>query len=244
MKTNNIAIAGISLLVLLVVGFASVFEIRLASAQVDATSSTSVATEATTTPPILDTSTTTPAENSASSTPASEAPSTGSDATTTTSQASDTEATSSPSTSKPPIEPPPAGLKEVHIIGMRYSGYFTDGSTTVAIRRDPATDPNFDKPDAIRTPEGMTWVHTTGEWFYDTPSGDLELGDYALQPGGTYIQNAPPFVSSTSTPAEITGSSTSVVSPTEPDASTSAITTPSDNTASATSSDSTTSPAL
>jgi hypothetical protein len=162
MKTNNIAIGGISLLVLLVLRFAS-------------------------------------------TTPASDGPSTASDATTT-SQATDTEATSSPSTLNAAVEPPPAGLKEVHIIGMRYTDYFTDGSTTVTYRRDPATDPNFDKPDAIRTPEGMTWVHTTGGWLYDTPSGDLELGDYAVQLDGTYIENAPPFVSSTSTPAQITTS--------------------------------------
>jgi hypothetical protein len=50
------------------------------------------------------------------------------------------------------------------------------------------------------THEGLTWVHTTGQNLYDTPSGDLEVGDYALQTNGDYIENAPPFVSSTSTP--------------------------------------------
>jgi hypothetical protein len=94
---------------------------------------------------------------------------------------------------------------------LTYNG---DTRTTIAVPGDPAIDSNFDKPDApIATHEGMTWVHTTGRWLYDTSSGDLEIGDYALQPSGTYIQNAPPFVSSTSTPAKIDAST--------PDASTS-----------------------
>src|SRR5712671_6102365 len=51
MKTNIIAFAGISVLVLFVAGFASVFEIRLASAQVDATSSAPVESPLSTTTP-------------------------------------------------------------------------------------------------------------------------------------------------------------------------------------------------
>ena len=203
MKTTTVAAAGIGSLVFVAAGFASVFEIRLASAQVDATSSPSVTADASSTPPIPDTSTTTSIESSTASTQASEAPSTAPDATTT-SQGRGTEVVENDiAASVTPIgPPPPGGLHLVHIIGTKYTDYFTDGSTTVAYRRDPATDPNFDKPDAIRAPEGMSWVHTTGTWLYDTPSGDLELGDYALQPSGTYIQNAPPFVSSTSTPAQ------------------------------------------
>jgi hypothetical protein len=255
MKSNIVAVGGTIGLVVLVAGLASVFEIRLASAQVDATSSTSATADATTTPPIVDTSTTTPIENSASTTPASEAPSTGSDATTT-SKGSHTEAASNlHMTWAAPIEPAPTGLKEVHIIGMKYTDYFADGSTTTAMPGDPTIDSNFDKPDApIPTHEGMTWVHTTGGWLYDTPSGDLELGDYALQPGGTYIQNAPPFVSSTSTPAQIApstpdttvadASTSSAASPATSDASTSTVIAPSDNSTSTTSSDSTTSPAI
>jgi hypothetical protein len=241
MKSNTIAAAGIMSLVVLVAALASVFEIRLASAQEDATSSTSVTADTTTTPSVIDTSTTTPIENSASTTPASEAPSTPSDAATT-SEESGAEAPSNPHmTWAAPIEAAPAGLKEVHIIGMKYTDYFTDGSTTIAVPGDPAIDSNFDKPDApIPTHEGMTWVHTTGGWLYDSPSRDLELGDYALQPGGTYIQNAPPFVSSTSTPAEIT---TATPDSAPQDASSTAPA-PSDNSASTTSADSTTSPAL
>ena len=50
MKTNIIAVGGIGILILFVVGFASIFEIRLASAQVDATSSPPSAADFTTTP--------------------------------------------------------------------------------------------------------------------------------------------------------------------------------------------------
>jgi hypothetical protein len=65
--------------------------------------------------------------------------------------------------------------------------------------------------------------------WYDTPSGDLELGDYAVEPGGTYIKNALPIVSSTSTAA----------------AATDTVPSPSDNSSSTTtSSESTTSSAL
>jgi hypothetical protein len=48
--------------------------------------------------------------------------------------------------------------------------------------------------------EGLTWVHTVGQNLYDTPSGDLEVGDYAVEANGDYVENSPPFVSSTSTP--------------------------------------------
>src|SRR6266853_1860267 len=54
MKTNVIAVAGIGLLVLFAAGFASIFEIRLASAQVDATSSPSIDTPLSTTTPDSD----------------------------------------------------------------------------------------------------------------------------------------------------------------------------------------------
>src|SRR6266446_9468625 len=68
MKTKAIAIAGISLLVLLVVGFASIFEIRLASAQVDATSPpTFDSAPSTTTPVSTDESTSSEAIIAASS---------------------------------------------------------------------------------------------------------------------------------------------------------------------------------
>ena len=108
-----------------------------------------------------------------------------------------------------PIKPPPEGLAEAHIIGMKYIDYFTDGTTITTYPGDPAIDSNFDKPNAlIPTHEDLAWDHTTGQNLYDTPSGDLEVGEYAVQPNGSYITNAPPFVSSTSTPA-VLGDSTS-----------------------------------
>ena len=161
------------------------------------------------------------------------------------------------SVQKAPTEPPPAGLTEVHIVGTKYIDYFTDGSTTIEVPGDLKIDGNLDKPDApIPTHEGMTWVHTIGQNLYDTPSGDLEVGDYALQPDGSYIQHAPPFVSSTSTPPQLpastdstaasaSSSTTSAVSPAVPDTSTSTATAPSDSSSDApTSSELTTSPAI
>jgi hypothetical protein len=238
MKTNIIAFAGISLLVLFAFAFISICEIRLASAQVDATSSS---TDATTTLSLTQASTSsTPIEEGASSTPAT-IPANDS--------ASATIVTSVSSTSTRAIEPPPQGLALVHIIGTKYTDYFTDGTTTFAFPGDPAIDSHFNVPNApIPTHEGLTWVHTTGGYLYDTPSGDLEVGDYATQPNGSYIENAPPFVSSTSTPAELPASGTnstatdtsstpsSVASTSAPDASTSTVPSPPDNSSSTTTS--------
>jgi hypothetical protein len=99
-----------------------------------------------------------------------------------------------------PIEPAPAGLKEVHIIGMKYTDYFTDGSTTIAVPGYPAIDSNFDKPDApIPTHEGMTWVHTTGAWLYDTPSGDLAVPDASTSTVAASSDNSASTTSADST---------------------------------------------
>jgi hypothetical protein len=107
-------------------------------------------------------------------------------------------------------------------VGTKYIDYFTDGKTVTAFPGDPAIDSNFDKPNApIPTHAGLTWDHTTGGYLYDTPSGDLEVGDYAVQPSGSYIENAPPFVSSTSTPAVSSAADTGPAMPTVLDASTS-----------------------
>jgi hypothetical protein len=136
------------------------------------------------------------------------------------------------SVKKSPPEPPPAGLTEVHIIGRKYIDYFADGSTTISVPGDPKIDGDLDKADApIPAHEGMTWVHTMGQYLYDTPSGDLEVGDYAAQPDGSYLSHRPPFVSSTTTPTELTTSAaassetdssatSSAVSPSVPDSST------------------------
>ena len=66
---------------------------------------------------------------------------------------------------------------------------------------DPTIDGNLNKPNApIPTHEGLTWDHTDGTYLYDTASGNLDQGDYAVRPDRSYIENALPFVSSTSTP--------------------------------------------
>jgi hypothetical protein len=109
----------------------------------------------------------------------------------------------------PPSQTPPAGLTEVHIIGTKYIDYFTDGTTVTSYPGDPAIDSHFSEPNApIPAHEGLTWVHTVGQPLYDTPSGDLEVGDYAVQSDGSLIENTH-FVSSTSTPESISSSEAS-----------------------------------
>jgi hypothetical protein len=82
-------------------------------------------------------------------------------------------------------------LTLVHIIGTKYIDYFTDGSTTIPVPGDPKIDADFDKPDApIPTHAGMTWVHSTGQDLYDTPTGDLDVGDYALVNGAFSVHYA------------------------------------------------------
>jgi hypothetical protein len=103
----------------------------------------------------------------------------------------------------PATEPPPQDLTEVHVIGTKYTDYFTDGTTVSAYPGDPEVDGNLNKRDApLPTHTGLSWVHTSSTYLYDTSSGDLDIGDYAVQPDGSYIENAAPFVSSTSTPTQ------------------------------------------
>jgi hypothetical protein len=114
------------------------------------------------------------------------------------------------STSATPTEPPPVGLTQVHIIGTKYVDYFTDGTTVTSYPGDPQIDAHLAEKDApIPSRPGLMWVHTTGGYLYDTASGDLEVGQYAVQPDGSYIQKGFPFVSSTSTPATADSSSAS-----------------------------------
>ena len=121
-----------------------------------------------------------------------------------------------------PIEAAPEGLTKVIVIGTKYIDYFTDGEKEYSFPGDPAIDAHLGEKDApIPTHEGLTWVHTIGQHLYDTASGDLEEGQYALQSNGTYIAKSLPFVSSTSTPA-VLGASTSAESTPEATASTTA----------------------
>jgi len=254
MKTIAVTLTGISFLALIALAFVNLFEIKLVSAQVNASSSPLSSSDTTSTL-TLDTqaSTTTTQAGASSTSPIPQS----SDAATTTTVDGSQATTTGTSLTNTPTERPPFGLTEVHIIGTKYTDYFTDGRTVVSFPGNPKIDGNLDKPNApIPTHAGLTWDHTTGGYLYDTPSGDLEVGDYALQPNGSYIENAPPFVSSTSTPAQLTASttneavtdtspsSTSVATPAAPDVSTSSAPAPSDNPATTTSSDSTTFPAI
>jgi hypothetical protein len=176
-----------------------IFVVRPALALVDASSS----------PPTDDSSTTVSESTSTDAIVSDSASSTGAIVPDLASSGNEVTATSTESSTStdeqgaatPLIQTPPAGLTEVHIIGTKYIDYFTDGTTVTSYPGDPAIDSHFSEPNApIPTHEGLTWVHTVGQPLYDTSSGDLEVGDYAVQSDGSYIQNAPPFVSSTSTP--------------------------------------------
>lgn len=102
-------------------------------------------------------------------------------------------------------EAPPEGLTEVHVIGTKYIDYFTDGTNTYTFPGDPEVHAHIAERDAaIPTHEGLTWVHSVGRPLYDTPSGDLEVGQYVIQTDGSIIAKYPPFQSSTSTPAAVT----------------------------------------
>jgi hypothetical protein len=203
MKTNTASLSGLSILVIAALLIISILKIQQAYAQVDATSSDAVATSSEANPS-ADASTSTAVDTSVIT--SIDAPETGSTATP---QAILPE-------SVKPTEPPPQGLTEVHIIGTKYIDYFTDGTTITSYAGDPAIDSNFDKPNTpIPTHEGLTWVQTIGKNLYDTESGDLEVGEYAVQPNGTYITNAPPFVSSTSTPAVLGASTSAADTPTD-----------------------------
>jgi hypothetical protein len=196
MKSNTTTFAGISLLVLFALAIIGVFEIRRASAQVDASSSIPLTTGTTTAPQVLQASTSTSQSGvDASSTPAVTRP-------TTETSIADTATTTTSASSTPVAEQLRQGLTEVHIIGTKYTDYFTDGTIVTAYPGDPKIDANLNEPNApIPSHAGLKWEHTDGTYLYDTPSGDLDQGDYAMQPSGSYIENTPPFVSSTTTPA-------------------------------------------
>jgi hypothetical protein len=85
-------------------------------------------------------------------------------------------------------------LRLVHVVGTKYIDYFTDGTKTYSFPGNPDIDSNLNKPNApIPTHGNLTWVSTSGMNAYDTPSGDLELGDYAQEADGSYISNVPAY---------------------------------------------------
>ena len=202
MRIKAISIAVVAPLVAVIV--VGVLKIPLAAAQVDATSSLttekfSTSTETTSTD--IDTIGTAPSDT-----------------------------TSISSSSTPATESAPQDLTLVHIIGTKYIDYFTDGTKTYTFPGDPEIHAHIAEKDApIPTHEGLTWVHSTGQYLYDTASGDLEVGQYALQPNGTYIQKAHPFVSATSSAAAIVPESgTAATTTSSNDASISTASSPSD----------------
>jgi hypothetical protein len=63
----------------------------------------------------------------------------------------------------PPAEPAPEGLTEVHIIGTKYTNYFTDGTTITSYPGDPEIDAHLAEKDAP-----IPTQHTAGSYLYDT----------------------------------------------------------------------------
>jgi hypothetical protein len=208
MRNNIITLSGIVVGILLCASI-SVSVVRPALALVDASSSPDVTDSSTTVDSASSTDTIVPDSGIDAIVPG--AASSTDEAVATSTEAS---APAEQEASATPTSPPPAGLTEVHIIGTKYTDYFTDGTSLTSYPGDPAIDSHFSEPNApIPTHEGLTWVHTVGQPLYDTPSGDLEVGDYAVQSDGSLIENAH-FVSSTSTPEII--SSPEVPPPTAP----------------------------
>jgi hypothetical protein len=198
MKTNAMSFSAVGLLAVAVLLFIGILKSQQAYAQVDATSSDIVATSSESTTPTTDgaSTSTAPSEDEAPSStesiPADTAPS----------------AATTPSVSVAPTRTPPHGLTLVHVVGMKYTDYFTDGTTITSYPGDPNIDAHLSDKDApIPTHQGLTWDHTTSRLSYDTLSGDLEAGQYAISSNGSYIENPTPFVSSTSS-APVSGDST------------------------------------
>ena len=72
--------------------------------------------------------------------------------------------------------------------------YFTDGTKTYSFPGNSDIDSNLNKPNApIPSHGNLKWVSTSGMEAYDTPSGDLEVGDYAQEADGSYISNVPAY---------------------------------------------------
>ena len=82
----------------------------------------------------------------------------------------------------------------MHVVGSKYIDYFTDGKKTYSFPGNPDIDSNLNKPNSpIPTHGTLTWVSSSGMDAYDTPSGDLESGDYAQESDGSYISNIPAY---------------------------------------------------
>jgi hypothetical protein len=143
--------------------------------------------------------TTTDATSTVSDTTTASTSSTSASSTTSATDASSTSPTppaqtQAPAQSQPQAQPSKPALKLVHVVGTKYIDYFTDGTKTYSFPGNPDIDSNLNKPNApIPTHGNLTWVSTSGMEAYDTPSGDLDVGDYAQEADGSYISNVPAY---------------------------------------------------
>ena len=142
------------------------------------------------------TATTTDATSTASDTTSALASPTSASSTTSATDASSTSAT-------PPAQTQVAAQSQANpcrVPASRRSSSCTSSarntSTTLrtARRRTPSpaipkSTPISNKPNApIPSHAGLTWVSTSGMDAYDTPSGDLQIGDYAQEADGSHQQ--------------------------------------------------------
>ena len=175
MKTTTIAFSAASVLLisLVIIGtFKTGIVSALTATTTDATSTTSDATTSLTSPTSASSTTaTTDASSTSATLPAqTQAP-------------AQSQAQAQLSSGKPT-------LKLVHVVGTKYIDYFTDGTKSYSFPGNPDINSNLNKPNApIPTHGSLTWVSTSGMEAYDTPSGDLESGDYAQESDTSYISN-------------------------------------------------------
>jgi hypothetical protein len=177
MKTTTIAFSAASvLLISLIIGtFKTGIVSALTATTTDATSTAS------------DTTTASTSSTSASSTPPATDASSTSVVPPAQTQTPDQSQAQSPSSGKPT-------LKLVHVAGTKYIDYFTDGTKTYSFPGNLGIDSNLNKPNApIPSHGNLKWVSTSGMEAYDTPSGDLESGDYAQEADGSYVSNIPAY---------------------------------------------------
>ena len=173
MKANLVMFSAASVLFicLIVIGtFKTGIVSALTATTTDTTSTASDTTNASSTP--ASASSTTPATDvsSTSATPPAQ-----------------TQAEAQPSSSKPTF-------KLVHVVGSKYIDYFTDGTKTYSFPGNPDIDSNLNKPNApIPSHGNLKWISTSGMEACDTPSGDLEPGDYAQEGDGSFISNVPAY---------------------------------------------------
>ena len=199
MKTHAITFSAASVLLisLIIIG---TFKTGIVSAL--------TATTTDTTSTASDTTTASTSSATASTTPATDASSTSPTPSAQTQTPDQSQAQSQPSNGAKPT------LKLVHLVGTKYIDYFTDGTKTYSFAGDPKVDANLNKPNApIPSHSGLTWVSTSGMDAYDTPSGDLDVGDYAQEADGSYVSNVPAYTytdatSSVPIPAHIVASKT------------------------------------